>query len=137
MRGLGKATEKNFFGPIQSIIPWASNAYTETLIARVHSEFQGDFWGFWMLGGMAGGGMGFIFSPAGKIRAQDRLPAILYETKRELEDGAPFAMNPVVYDFQINESGTVAQLLDGRIQPDAGALLRTRWCRRCCAWISV
>jgi hypothetical protein len=113
VRGVGKATEKNFFGPIQSIIPWASNAYTETLIARVHSEFQGDFWGFWMLGGMAGGGMGFIFSPAGKIRAQDRLPAILYETKRELEDGAPFAMNPVVYDFQINESGTVAQLLDG------------------------
>jgi hypothetical protein len=113
VRGLGQATEKNFFGPIQSIIPWASNAYTETLIERVRSEFQTGFWGFWMLGGMAGGGMGFIFSPAGKTRAQDRLLAILHETKRELEDGSPFAMNPVVYDFQINERGTVAQLLDG------------------------
>jgi hypothetical protein len=113
VRGLGNATGKNFFGPIQSIIPWASNAYTETLIERARWEFPSDFWGFWMLGGMAGGGMGFIFSPASKARAQDRLPAILRETKQQMEDGAPFAMNPVVYDFQINERGTVGQLLDG------------------------
>jgi len=113
VRALGTATEKNFFGPIQSIVPWASNAYTETLIEGVRMEFQSDFWGFWMLGGMAGGGMGFIFSPACKPRAQDRLMAILRETKQQMEDGAPFAMNPVVYDFRINERGTVAELLDG------------------------
>jgi hypothetical protein len=113
VRGLGRATEKNFFGPIQSIIPWASNAYTETLIERARAEFQSDFWGFWMLGGMAGGGMGFIFSPESKTRGQDRLQAIMRETKQQMEDGAPFAMEPVVYDFQINERGTVAQLLEG------------------------
>jgi hypothetical protein len=113
IQGLGRQTEKNFFGPIQSIIPWASNAYTETLIQRARTEFQADFWGFWMLGGMAGGGMGFIFSPAGKARAQDRLQAIMLETKEQMQEAAPFAMNPVVYDFQINERGTVAELLSG------------------------
>jgi hypothetical protein len=108
---IGRATEKNFFGPIQSIIPWASNAYTEALITQAHAEFRDDFWGFWMLGGMAGGGMGFIFSPEKKLRAQDRLLAIMRETKRQMEEGAPFAMDPVVYDFRINERGTVAELL--------------------------
>ena len=29
--------------------------------SRVQAEFGKDFWGFWMLGGMSGGGMGFIF----------------------------------------------------------------------------
>ena len=81
IHGLGNETEKNFFGPIQSIIPWASNAYTETLIGKARAEFETNFWGFWMLGGMAG--------------------------------AVPFAMNPVVYDFQINEYGTVATLLTG------------------------
>ena len=44
-----------------------------------------DFWGFWMLGGMSGGGMGFIFAPARKAEAQERLQEIMSETKRELE----------------------------------------------------
>jgi hypothetical protein len=113
VQGLGRETEKNFFGPIQSIIPWASNAYTEALISQARAEFQNNFWGFWMLGGMAGGGMGFIFSPDTKARAQDRLQAIMHATKQQMEESVPFAMNPVVYDFQINEHGTVAQLLTG------------------------
>ena len=33
VRALGAATTRNFVGPIQTIIPWASNLYTETLIA--------------------------------------------------------------------------------------------------------
>ena len=33
------------------------------------------------------------------------------ETKRQLETAVPFAMEPVVYDFAINESGTFADLL--------------------------
>ncbi len=113
VKGLGSATEQNFFGPIQSIIPWSSNAYTETLISRARAEFDANFWGFWMLGGMAGGGMGFIFSPETKARAQDRLQIIMRETKQRMEEAVPFAMNPVVYDFQINEHGTVAKLLTG------------------------
>ena len=110
---IGAATERNFRGPIQTIIPWASNLYTETLIARVRAEFGADFWGFWMLGGMAGGGMGFIFAPEQRRRGQERLQAIMAAVKRELEGGVPFAMEPVVYDFAINERGTVAELLCG------------------------
>ena len=58
--------QRNFLGPIQTIIPWASNLYTETLIQQAQAEFGPDFWGFWMMGGMAGGGMGFIFDPHGQ-----------------------------------------------------------------------
>jgi hypothetical protein len=113
IRGVGALTERNFAGPIQSIIPWAGNLYTDTLIERVRGEMGGDFWGFWMLGGMSGGGMGFIFAPHAKTAAQERLPVIMTETKRKLEHAAPFAMEPVVYDFAINEQGTEAKLFEG------------------------
>ncbi|MCB0112659.1 MAG: UTP--glucose-1-phosphate uridylyltransferase, partial [Caldilineaceae bacterium] len=107
---IGAATERNFNGPIQTIIPWAGNLYTNTLIRRVRAEFGSDFWGFWMLGGMSGGGMGFIFDPAHKRRGQDALQRIMDETRAELERAVPFAMRPVVYDFAINERGTWADL---------------------------
>jgi hypothetical protein len=113
IQAIGAATERNFRGPIQTIIPWASNLYTETLIDRVRGEFGDRFWGFWMLGGMAGGGMGFIFDPACKAAAQDRLQHIMRAVKRDLEDAVPFAMDPVVYDFAINERGTWAELRTG------------------------
>jgi len=122
VRRIGAATSRNFHGPIQTIIPWAGNHYTETLIDRARSEFGPDFWGFWMLGGMSGGGMGFIFSPARRAEAQDRLQAIMARAKYELENALPFAMEPVVYDFAINEKGTWADLLSG-----AQALLPARY----------
>jgi hypothetical protein len=118
IRSVGAATEENFFGPIQAIVPWVSNRYTEILIERAKAEMGADFWGFWMLGGMSGGGMGFIFSPEKKRHAQARMQAIMLETKRQLEDAVPFAMDPVVYDFAINERGTFAELLSG----DAGLM---------------
>jgi len=111
---VGDATTRNFFGPIQTIIPWATNLFTETLISRVRAEFGKDFLGFWMLGGMSGGGMGFIFDPAHKARGQSRLQEIMSQAKRELESALPFVMEPVVYDFAINERGTWADLLHGR-----------------------
>jgi hypothetical protein len=110
---VGAGTTRNFEGPIQTIIPWASTCYTERLIEQVRAEFGADFWGFWMLGGMSGGGMGFIFAPARKAEAQTRLQAIMSATKRELQHALPFAMEPVVYDFAINENGTFADLLAG------------------------
>lgn len=110
---VGKSTEQNFFGPIQTIIPWASNDYTEKLIQQAREEFRSNFWGFWMLGGMAGGGMGFIFSPEKKALAQSRMQTIMRQTKRRLENSMPFAIDPVVYDFTINEHGTLAELLSG------------------------
>ena len=126
---LGALTTKNFREPIQTIIPWASNAFTESLIATVREEFGSDFWGFWMLGGMAGGGMGFIFDPKRKTEAQKRLQEIMSQTKRELEHALPFAMEPVVYDFAINERGTWADLLRGDGRPAAARLL----CAACAA----
>jgi hypothetical protein len=110
---VGAATWRNFTGPLQTIIPWASNFYTESLIDKARAEFSADFRGFWMLGGMSGGGMGFIFSPSRKAEAQERLQEIMSGTKRELEHALPFAMEPVVYDFAINEKGTSAELLAG------------------------
>src|SRR5205085_9074985 len=50
VRRLAAATMRNFKNPIQTIIPWASNHFTETLIDRVGKEFGDGFWGFWMLG---------------------------------------------------------------------------------------
>ena len=113
VRAIGAATQRNFTGPIQTIIPWATNLYTETLIARVTELLGSDFWGFWMLGGMSGGGMGFIFHPRSKPAAQDRLQEIMSDAKRRLESAVPFAMEPIVYDFTINERGTHAELLAG------------------------
>jgi len=113
VRAIGDATTRNFFGPIQTIIPWANNLYTTTLVERAQEAFGEDFWGFWMLGGMSGGGMGFIFDPTRRAEAQERLLATMLATKRELENALPFAMEPVVYDFAINEYGTVADLRAG------------------------
>ncbi|MCA1660612.1 MAG: hypothetical protein LC642_08785, partial [Verrucomicrobiaceae bacterium] len=110
---LGATTTRNFFGPIQAIVPWASTDYTERIIAQVRREFGPDFWGFWMLGGMSGGGMGFIVAPERKAEAQTRLQGIMSATKAELAAALPFAMEPVVYDFAINEHGTTADLLVG------------------------
>ncbi len=111
--GIGAATERHFFGPIQSIIPWATNFYTESLIGAVKKEFGAGFEGFWMLGGMAGGGMGFLFSPETKAAAHDRLQPLMRELKRRVETAVPFAMEPVVYDFTINERGSWAEVLAG------------------------
>src|ERR1039457_5847567 len=110
---------KNFDGPIQTIIPWAGNLYTDILIRRARAEFGEDFWGFWMLGGMSGGGMGFLFDPRRKAEAQQRMQAIMSETKRTTEHSVPFAMEPVVYNFAINELGTQAGMLtgDGALMP--------------------
>lgn len=111
---IGAATTRNFFGPIQTIIPWASNLYTETLIERVKNALGDTFQGFWMLGGASGSGMGFIVDPAHKATAQNRLCEIMLQTKRELERALPFAIEPVVYDFAINEHGTWAALCQGQ-----------------------
>ncbi len=113
VRAIGGATQRNFDGPLQAMIPWASNLYTETLIEQVRATFGDAFWGFWMLGGMSGGGMGFIFDPARRSEAQARLGALMREVSSRLAGGVAFAMEPVVYNFSIDERGTFAELLAG------------------------
>ncbi len=117
IRAVGDATTRNFEGPLQTIIPAATNRFTDSLIERMRTEFGGRFWGFWMLGGMSGGGMGFIFDPSVREHARERLHTIMLATKRREDQALAFAMDPVVYDFEINEHGTRAELLEG------GALL--------------
>ncbi len=112
---IGKFTHLNFTGPIQAIIPWTTNIYTETLIQKVKKEFGDRFWGFWMMGGMSGGGMGFIFDPDSKRKAQDWLQKTLSETKKVFERAIPFAMEPVVYDFCINNEGSVCTMRSGSL----------------------
>ncbi|MEI6278784.1 MAG: UTP--glucose-1-phosphate uridylyltransferase, partial [Verrucomicrobiae bacterium] len=39
IRGLGALTTKHFFGPLQTIIPWATTLFTEKVIAGAKEEF--------------------------------------------------------------------------------------------------
>ncbi|MEM8954450.1 MAG: UTP--glucose-1-phosphate uridylyltransferase [Verrucomicrobiota bacterium] len=113
IRLLGELTTRHFFGPLQTIIPWATTFFTERLIDAAREEYGDQFWGFWMLGGMSGGGMGFIFDPAVKDAASDRMEEIMLAQKGELQNALPFAMDPVVYNFSINEAGSSAVLKEG------------------------
>ena len=121
IKKLGELTTSHFFGPLQTIIPWATTYYTERLIEDIAADFGTDFWGFWMLGGMSGGGMGFMFAPERKAEALGRVQEIMSGHKAALENSLPFAMEPVVYDFSINESGTASNFRTGddAMMPDS------------------
>ena len=129
---IGQATTQNFFGPIQTIIPWAANHYTETLIEQFRQAFGTAYWGFLMLGGISGGGMGFLVDPARRAEAQDYLQELMRATKRRLHDALPFAMEPVVYDFDVNDTGTAAawwQGDDALMPPGYYAICANQWLR--------
>ncbi len=129
---LGQLTSANFGGPIQTIIPAATNAFTEGLIDATSAKFRSDFWGFWMLGGMSGGGMGFIVAPGRKLEAQQFLRIEMSRLRNALRTSLPFAMEPVVYDFAINSNGTTADLLptENALLPRGYyAILVPRWLR--------
>ena len=128
---VGQLTNRNFAEPLQKIIPWCSNAYTERLIENCREKYGDKFHGFWMLGGMAGGGMGFIFDPTVHAEAQDWLQEMMVEVKRSMESSVPFAMDPVVYDFSINNDGTFAELSDEVTLPGGyHAIMVPDWLRQ-------
>jgi hypothetical protein len=118
---IGQATHQTYHEPLQAIIPWAANAYTEAVIEQLSEHFGQDFWGFWMLGGMAGGGMGFLFDPAVKARAQQVTLDVLTAAAAAMQYEQPFAMKPVVYDFAVNTRGSWA-----RLEKSAGPAQDTR-----------
>ncbi len=113
MKELGRLTTRDWEEPIQQIIPWVNNAFTEDLINRVRQQFGDDYWGFLMLGGMSGGGMAFIVNP----RVREKFKKCIIEIMRELKSlynfSLPFIINPVVYDFEFNHEGIVSRLLTG------------------------
>jgi hypothetical protein len=130
---VAELTTRNFFGPLQAIIPWASNAYTELLIARAREALGEAFRGFVMLGGMSGGGMGFWVDPEKKAPARAAILDIMQRGKSELEHALPFAMDPVVYDFTINENGSTAVLLPGEeamMSSEYYLMMVPRWLRQ-------
>ncbi len=111
VKALAKQTTLNWNGPLKTIIPWVTNRFTETIIDRAARRCGDDFWGFLMLGGMSGGGMAMFVDPVRHDRFRDEILEVMGAAKRELEDALPFAMDPVVYDFEINTRGTAATLL--------------------------
>jgi galactokinase/mevalonate kinase-like predicted kinase len=133
LKRLGRLTTENFENALQKIIPACTNQFTDALIEQARAEFGDEFWGFWMLGGMAGGGMGFIFDPKVKPRAKDWLLATMRATKKRMQASLAFAMEPVVYDFAINERGSWAELMrgSGASMPDGYySLLAPKWIKQ-------
>ena len=57
--------------------------------------------------------MGFIFEPAVREEAAEWLQQTMLDVKHEMQDRVAFAMDPVVYDFEINDNGTFAALCNG------------------------
>lgn len=133
IKAIGAATHRNFFGPLQKIIPWCTNLFTNSLVQQCEEQWGEKFWGFWMLGGMAGGGMGFIFDPSVKAEAKLWLQRTMMQTKTRMENRLPFAMSPVVYDFEINDRGTWGEMLVGaqaKMPAEYYALQVPGWLRR-------
>ncbi len=121
IKRVAELTTRNFTGPLQTIIPWCTNRFTDSMIEQCRSRWGGQFWGFLMLGGMSGGGMGFFFDPTIQSEARKWLLETLVATKRSMETSLPFAMDPVVYEFSINDQGSWAELLnhESAAMPDA------------------
>jgi len=114
MKELGRLTTRDWEEAIQPIIPWANTAFTEDLIAEMKREFKDDYWGFIMLGGASGGGMAFIVNPIVKERFKKTIAEVMKELKNKYNHSLPFVIDPMVYDFEINHEGNVAQLLKGK-----------------------
>ena len=125
IEGLAKLTDRNW-DALRVIIPAATNHFTETIIGRAREKFGADFRGFLMLGGMSGGGMANFVAPDRRDEFRDAILEIMLEAKHELEDVAPFAMDPVVYDFRINHLGSYARLIKGHKTSEIETLLGYR-----------
>ncbi len=113
IKKLGVNTARNWEFPIKTIIPWASTYFTEQIIAKAKQQLGDDYYGFLMLGGMSGGGMGMFVNPVHYEEYKLQVLEMLRKTKNELSDSLPFAMEPVVYNWSINNKGTWATLHEG------------------------
>ena len=129
MKELGRLTTEHFFGPLKTIIPWSSNAFTECMIEELKAELGEAFWGFWMLGGMSGGGMGLIVDPESREAAKVKITGILSRLKKEFERSLPFAMDPVLYDFSVNRAGTTGRVMTDREDDSAGTAFLQEYLR--------
>jgi UDP-N-acetylglucosamine pyrophosphorylase len=107
---MGALTTRDWNGPLQKIIPWINNAFTQDLIIKLNNKFNEDYWGFLMLGGMSGGGMAFLVNPAVKNSFKSEIGKVMKKLKETYRLSYPFIIDPVVYDFKINYDGIIAQI---------------------------
>jgi galactokinase/mevalonate kinase-like predicted kinase len=124
MKELGRLTTEDWEESIKKVIPGVNNSFTEDMISQVKKEFNDNYWGFLMLGGMSGGGMAFIVNPEIKVMFKNRIADIMMNLSEKYRWSLPFIITPVVYDFAINHSGIVSRLLEGREAtiPDAASV---------------
>jgi len=113
MAELGRWTNEDWERGTKEIIPAATDAYTEELIARVRERWGDKFYGFLMLGGQAGGGMAFIVDSSIHSRCLEEMPVLMGEVKARYRRALPFAMEPAVFDFSLNRHGIRSELLRG------------------------
>ncbi|MDI6786497.1 MAG: UTP--glucose-1-phosphate uridylyltransferase [bacterium] len=120
IKRLGQLTTQNWNQCIKPIIPWVTNSFTEEVYNHLLEKFDGDFWGFLMLGGMSGGGMAYIVNPKKKSEILNEIAIIMASTKEKYEDALPFAISPVVYNFEVNNRGITAKIRSNRdaLMPD-------------------
>ena len=114
---------RTFSAPSRPSSPGPRTTIPKRSSTACAARFASDYWGFLMLGGISGGGMGFSFDPRRKTEAQDCLQDEMSRAKHELQHALPFAMEPVVYDFAVNDQGTFGRAVDRRRCADAGRLL--------------
>ena len=112
VRGLGEATTRNWDGPLKRIIPWVTNAFTETIIRESRGAGR-RLLGFPDARRHGRRRHGLLRCAERHDEFQDRIAAIMHRAKSDLDDALPFAMEPVVYDFRINPNGTFATLDSG------------------------
>ena len=112
IKDLAANTTYNWNYPIKTIIPWATTRYTEMLIEKAQQKFKKNYLGFMMLGGMSGGGMGMYVKNKDTSKSKQAVLDILQESKAALEAALPFAMEPVVYNFKINNKGSYCTFLE-------------------------
>ena len=108
-----RATTRNFFGPIQTIIPWASNHYTETLIDRGRGALRPGLLGFPDARRHLRRRHGLHLRSAAQDRGPGLSSGVDGRAKRELQHALPFAMEPVVYDFADQRSAARWRLWKG------------------------
>lgn len=113
-RALGAATEAAFRGPLREIIPGVSNAYVDDLVDCARQRWGDRFWGFCMLGGMAGGGMAMFVDPAIRADVDESWPTILAQAVERHRDGLDFVTEPRLLRVAIDEIGTRAELTTGQ-----------------------
>ena len=119
--------------------PGPSNHYTrDAHRARRGTTSATAFWGFLMLGGMSGGGMGFIFDPRRKTEAQDFLQELMSAHEAAAcSTPCPSPWSRWSTISPINDRGTVADALRRRRGVHAAGLLRDAARRSGCARTSA